>query len=205
MIIILSGGIGSGKSVAAGMLEDMYGFPVYCADDRVKQLYDEHPTLMSDIEKVLGEDFRDGEGTFVPSSLARRIFSDGDALAKVESLVFPILKEDFLMWVSTHPSSVHVLESATILEKDFFRGFGDFALIVTAPFELRLRRAMKRDSASEQDIRSRMEKQILMNDPTLVGADSCLPTAVCQNVGSMDDLRSNLAEIIENRVLTKML
>ena len=57
MILILSGGIGSGKSVAAGMLNEMYGFPVYSADQRVKELYIEHPTLLSGIEKELFEYF----------------------------------------------------------------------------------------------------------------------------------------------------
>ena len=51
MILILSGGIGSGKSVAAGMLNEMYGFPVYCADKRVKELYGEHPTLLKEDRK----------------------------------------------------------------------------------------------------------------------------------------------------------
>ena len=54
MILILTGGIGSGKSVAAGMLNEMYGFPVYSADVRVKELYDECPGLLDNIEAELG-------------------------------------------------------------------------------------------------------------------------------------------------------
>ncbi len=205
MILVLSGGIGSGKSVAAGMLNEMYGFPVYCADCRVKELYDEHPTLLGDIEKELGCVLRDSDGRFMPSVLAREIFADGKALETVEARVFPVLKEDFAQWVDTHPSSVHVLESATILEKDFFKGFGDFALVVTAPFEVRLARAIERDSASEIQVRARMEKQKMMNDPALLEGNCMLPYEVCENAGTLDDLRSNLAEIMVKRGLTKML
>ena len=38
MIILLTGGIGSGKSTAAGILRDTYGFPFYEADAAVKSL-----------------------------------------------------------------------------------------------------------------------------------------------------------------------
>ena len=205
MILILSGGIGSGKSVAAGMLSEMYGFPVYCADRRVKELYDEHPVLLSDIEKMLGCVLRDEDGRFVPSSLAREIFADNGVLEKVEALVFPVLKKDFEKWMGEHPSRVHVLESATILEKDFFKGFGDLALVVTAPSEVRLERAIARDSASQMQVRARMEKQKMMNDPALLESRCTLPYMVCENAGTLDDLRSNLAEIMKKSGLTKML
>lgn len=205
MILILSGGIGSGKSVAAGMLSEMYGFPVYCADARVKELYEEHPNLLEDIEKVLGCVLRDDEGRFVPSLLAREIFAEGNALDKVEALVFPVLKEDFEKWMGENPSKVHILESATILEKEFFKGFGDLALIVTAPFDVRLARAMERDNASQMQVRARMDKQKIFSDPSCLASVCSLPYELCENVGSEDDLRENLARIMEKYVLTKML
>ena len=205
MILILSGGIGSGKSVAAGMLNEMYGFPVYCADKRVKELYEEHPTLLCDIEKELGCDLRDEYGLFMPAALARKIFSDGEALNKVEALVFPALKEDLEKWMNEHPAKVHILESATILEKEYFKGFGDFALVITAPFELRVRRAIERDSSSEELIRARVEKQKLMNSLDLLGQFCSIPFEVWENAGTTDELRSTLSKFVENKGLTKML
>ena len=67
MILIITGGIGGGKSVAAGMLNEIYGFPVYSADVRVKELYDECPGLLANIEAQLGCSLRDKDGSFVPS------------------------------------------------------------------------------------------------------------------------------------------
>lgn len=205
MILILSGGIGSGKSVAAGMLNEMYGFPIYCADKRVKELYDEHPTLLKDIEKELGCNLRDENGGFMPAVLARRIFSEGEVLEKVEALVFPVLKEDFLQWADKHPAAVHILESATILEKEYFHGFGDFALIITAPFDVRLARAMERDSADEKQIIARIQKQIMMNNPAMLEQFLTLPFEVCENAGTIGELRSKLAVFVEKYGLTKML
>ena len=205
MILIVSGGIGSGKSVAVGMLNEMYGFPVYSADTRVKELYQEYPRLLEEIERGLDCKVRDDNGNFVPALLAKVIFSDYEALKKVESLVFPVLKDDFKNWMDEHPSKVHILESATILEKEYFKGFGDFALVITAPFELRVRRAIERDSSSEEQIRARVEKQKLMNSLDLLGQFCSIPFEVCENAGTTDELRSKLSKFVENNGLTKML
>lgn len=205
MILIVSGGIGSGKSVAAGMLEEMYGFPVYCADRRVKELYDEHPTLLCDIEAELRCTLRDKTGLFTPAALARKIFSEGGALEKVEALVFPVLKNDLEIWIKDHPSKVHIIESATILDKEYFKGFGDFALIITAPFEVRIRRAMERDSSSEDQVRARIQKQNLMNSLELLQQFCSIPFEVCENAGTTEELRLKLNEFVEKHRLTKML
>ena len=205
MILILTGGIGSGKSVAARMLNEMYGFPVYSADVRVKELYDECPGLLDNIEAELGCSLRDKVGSFVPSLLAREIFSDSGALEKVESLVFPVLMHDFNKWVEEHPSSVHIMESATVMEKDFFRGFGDLALLVTAPLELRIMRAVHRDSSTDEQVRARISKQKLMNEPSLLEGKTWLPFEVILNDGSTLDLRKKLTDFVEKNGLTKML
>ena len=205
MILIITGGIGSGKSVAAGMLNEMYGFPVYSADVRVKELYNECPGLLDSIEAELRCSLRDKDGSFVPSLLAREIFSESGALEKVETLVFPVLMDDFNKWMEEHPAGVHIMESATVMEKDFFRGFGDLALLVTAPLELRIMRAVHRDSSTDEQVRARISKQKLMNDPSLLEGKTSLPFEVILNDGSTLDLREKLTDFIEKNRLTKML
>ena len=205
MILIITGGIGSGKSVAVGMLNEMYGFPVYSADVRVKELYNECPGLLDSIEAELGCSLRDKDGNFVPSLLAREIFSESGALEKVETLVFPVLMDDFNKWMEEHPAGVHIMESATVMEKDFFRGFGDLALLVTAPLELRIMRAVHRDSSTDEQVRARISKQKLMNDPSLLEGKTWLPFEVILNDGSTLDLREKLTDFVEKNGLTKML
>ena len=205
MILIITGGIGSGKSVAVGMLNEMYGFPVYSADVRVKELYNECPGLLDSIEAELGCSLRDKDGNFVPSLLAREIFSESGALEKVETLVFPVLMDDFNKWMEEHPAGVHIMESATVMEKDFFRGFGDLALLVTAPLELRIMRAVHRDSSTDEQVRARISKQKLMNEPSLLEGKTWLPFEVILNDGSTLDLREKLTDFVEKNGLTKML
>ena len=94
-VLIVTGGIGSGKSQVCRILKEKYGFPVYEADIRAKALYVEIPEMLDDIEAAVGTCIRSDSGAFVPKMLADVIFTDADALRKVEDIVFPKLKEDF--------------------------------------------------------------------------------------------------------------
>ena len=199
-VLVVTGGIGSGKSLACRVLEHEYGWPVYNADAQVKHLYFSHPTLLSQIEEALGECFRDERGVFLPAKLASRIFSDRGTLAKVESLVFPCLTQDFMEWKAAHSGTGHlVLESATILEKPQLRDLGDFILLVDAPLSLRCRRAMERDGVSEQEVLKRADFQKLMNS---YSNGEIVPEVdfVLLNDSTEDSLRSKLSEIIEKIV-----
>lgn len=164
-VVVVTGGIGSGKSVACRFLSQEYGWPVYCADDKVKELYYRIPELVDEIEQALKGCFRDAMGCFVPSLLAAVIFSDREALRKVEALVFPRLMKDFDNWKSEYPDSDHViLESATILEKPELMHMGDITILVDAPIESRVTRAAERDGTTSEAVRQRMKNQRLMND-----------------------------------------
>ena len=202
MILVVTGGIGSGKSTVCNMLRDNYGFPVYEADSKAKELYDRYPDLLASIESTAGRSLRNSEGCFQPSVLAEIIFSDRRLLEKVEDLLFPFLKHDFDSWRKEHhDSSHHGFESATILEKPQFEGFGDLVLLVDAPFVLRLERASSRSNAKEDVIRQRMQNQILMNQFSDGLYDDRIDHVII-NDGSISDLSWNVADFIEKYSLT---
>ena len=164
-ILAVTGGIGSGKSEVCRILAENGLTLQYNADSRAKALYFEIPGLLDEIEKELGERFKDAEGNFVPSRLAAVIFSDAAALEKVEALLFPEMIRDFhRMIAEADQDQIVVFESATFLEKKQFDGFADIVLLVDAPFDMRLERACRRDGASKETIIARMKNQRLMNE-----------------------------------------
>ena len=59
MIIVLTGGIGSGKSTAARIMAEEWGYPVYEADSSVKRLYVTDEGLLRNIESDAGCSFRE--------------------------------------------------------------------------------------------------------------------------------------------------
>ena len=199
-VVVVTGGIGSGKSEVCRILSEMGLDLQYDADDRVKRLYSEHPSLLYDIESQIGCKLRDDAGMFVPSRLAERIFADADALKLVESLVFPALMDDFKEFCTINPGHEFVIfESATILEKPQFDGFGDVVILVDAPFGVRLKRACVRDNADRDKVLARMSNQKLMNllsegltDPRI--------DAVIMNDGTVEDLEAKVRKMVETNL-----
>lgn len=163
-ILVVTGGIGSGKSEVCRILSELGYVFQYNADSRVKELYDSVPGLVPRIESALGIHLRDKEGRFVPKLLAERIFNDRQELETVEAIVFPELKKDFEQFASeAGEEDVVIFESATVMEKRQFEGFGDKVLLVDAPFDVRLERACKRDGIRKDAILMRADNQKLMN------------------------------------------
>ena len=80
-----------------------------------------------------------------------------------------------------------VFESATILEKPQFDGFGDKVILVDAPFELRLERACIRDGVERDKVIARMQNQKLMNDISDGYVDPRIDIRII-NDGGMEDL-----------------
>ena len=196
-ILVITGGIGSGKSEVCRILAQKGLTVQYNADAKVKELYDTVPGLLESIEDRLGCCLRDEAGKFVPRCLAQRIFVDRQALETVESLVFPALMEDFLAFAGNSGSPFVVFESATILEKPHFDGFGDKVILVDAPVSMRMERACRRDGADREAVKARMANQKKMNALS-EGATDPRIDAVIVNDGSIAILEQKIEIIMSD-------
>lgn len=192
-VLVVTGGIGSGKSSVCRILHEKYGFPVYDADLHAKRLYIDTPSLLTDIESSLGVSLRDESGDFNSAELSKIVFGDSLALHKVEGLLFPVLLDDFNRWKNSCSTDWVIFESATILEKPYFSGFGDVVILVDAPISLRKARAMARDKASEEKVSARMNQQPLMNRLSEGETDSRIDHII-RNDSSLPDLESEIRE-----------
>lgn len=197
-VVVVTGGIGSGKSYVCRYLSARYGWPVYEADARVKELYQEHPTLLNDIEQALGVSVRNPDGSLASKLLADVIFKDPQALACVEGLVFPVLSEDFRQWKQGYEDCPFVLlESATILEKPQLEDMGDVVVLIDAPVHVRAARASVRDGVSDDAVRQRMGSQQLMNDISS-GVVRCPADFCILNDKTPAELDKKLDILVEN-------
>ena len=86
-VVVITGGIGSGKSEVCRIFADNGFAAQYNADSRAKALYVEYPSLLEAMQNRLGCSLKDDKGNFQPALLSARIFSDKAALETVESLL----------------------------------------------------------------------------------------------------------------------
>jgi len=176
--ILVTGGIGSGKSAVCAYLEEK-GIPVYYSDDRTKALYDNDPALLSQLETVFGSGIRMADGKLDRKALAALIFGSPENLAKLEAIVHPAVLKDFEAWKQTMGDCrAVVMESAIALERPVFENVFDHVIMVEAPWQTRLERAVSRDGADKEAILKRMAAQKLRSEKADVVVNNDLDLAV---------------------------
>ena len=153
----ITGGIGSGKSTVCDMLSG-YGIAVYVADDRAKELMTESEQLRSALVAAFGEATYDG-GKLNRAYLAESVFSNTEALARLNAIVHPAVMADFDRWAEEQEGEYVVLESAILFEAGLDDRV-DTTVAVMAPRDIRLQRAMQRDGATREQIERRMDNQL---------------------------------------------
>lgn len=156
--IAITGGIGSGKSYVSSLLQEQ-GIPIYNADDETKKLMLSDEGIRKDLVALLGEEVYQ-HGALNKGLLASYLFANPENGARINGIVHPRVKVDFSRWLEKHADKeIAGLECAILFEADF-EDTVDAIVMVYAPEDLRVERAMKRDGASEAQIRARMAAQM---------------------------------------------
>ena len=172
----LTGGIGSGKSTVASLLE-VYGMAVYSADTESKRLLEmpnpnpnrvsnpvrvetehRHSLIRKQLTALLGDSIYDANG-LNRKLMASLIFNDSSLLEQVNAIIHPEVGRHFQSWLEQQTTKYAVLESAILFESKFDR-YVDFCLTVYAPRELRIQRIMMRDGITEAEVWQRMQHQL---------------------------------------------
>lgn len=156
--IAITGGIGSGKSYVSALLEKA-GIPVYNADNESKRLTTENTEIRCGLVNLLGEEVY-AEGVLNKQMLASYLFANAENAARVNAIIHPCVKKDFKQWMEMHAESELVALESAILYESGFDNVVDTVVVVYAPKELRLKRAMLRDAASREQIEARMNAQM---------------------------------------------
>lgn len=152
----LTGGIGSGKSYIAGVLEKM-GYPVYYSDERAKLLTDTHPEIRTGLISRFGDQIY-SEGILNKKELAARIFNSDPDRIFVNQLIHPVVRADFDRWCAEQHTALVFNEAAILFETGAYKQF-DATILVVAPHELRMQRIVERDRCTVEQAETRMKSQ----------------------------------------------
>ena len=153
----ITGNIGSGKSIVSAMLRTM-GIPVYDCDTEAKRLMQTDKFIRCNIIEAFGEDCYTHEG-LNRKHLAGIIFNDATALQKMNSIVHPRVKEDFLQWSKKQNCPIVAMESAILFEAGMQKSV-DTTAAIYADREICIQRACSRSNAQRTEIEQRLDKQI---------------------------------------------
>lgn len=156
----ITGGIGSGKSYISELMRKK-GIPVFDFDSEAKSLMIRDHKIISSLKALLGEDaYINGE--INKPLMISYIFSSPENTEKINSIVHPRVKEEFISWSEEKNNegyNIVAIESAILFESGF-DSIVDKIVTVHAPLETRISRVIKRDNTTREKILDRIKSQI---------------------------------------------
>ena len=154
----ITGGIGSGKSVVSKILS-LLDIPIYLSDDEAKRLTATDETIRRELINLLGGELYQ-DGVLNKQKLANYLFASPENAEKINAIIHPQVKQDFRQWCMRHSASQFVAMESAILFESGFASEVDVVVMVYAPQEVRIQRAMMRDTASRTQIEQRIQRKM---------------------------------------------
>lgn len=193
LIIGITGGIGGGKSTLADKLR-ADGFEVYDSDKEARILQNEHPVIREKLIELFGSDIYNDEG-LNRKELARIVFQKSELLSKLNAVVHPVVRVDFKNWIEKrHEHKLLFMESAILFESGF-NLIVDKVIVITASEDIRIKRVIKRDGSSIDQVRLRIANQ-LPEDIKVDKADFVIHSDDNQPLDGK--MRKIISQLIEN-------
>lgn len=157
MIVGITGGIGSGKSLVAKIICASDDTAYYHADKEAKLLMNTSPSLKENIIAVFGEkSYQDN--TLDRKYISSLVFKEPKLLKSLNSIVHPAVKEHFRNFIASQKENTLIIYENAIL----FETNGDLIcniiISVNAPEEIRVKRVMERDDVTKKQV-----KDIIIN------------------------------------------
>ena len=192
LMVGLTGGIGSGKSVVARMLKDE-GAYVIDLDDLARRVVEPDKPAWRDVVAYFGTDILNPDRTLNRSALAEIVFSDPKSRKVLEEFTHPRIFEErdtLLEGIKAKdPCPVVVLDSPLLFELSFQKKF-DKVILVYISRDAQIKRARDRDGLSEKEVEKRLKAQIPIDEKRL------LSDYIIDNEGSLDNTRDQVREVM---------
>lgn len=162
LIIGVTGGIGSGKSEVCRIFRSL-GAMVVSADDLAREIMESNGEVRKEIEKAFGKDIYTVERKLSRKKLATAVFSSEISREKINATVHPHVLETMQQIIDReklrHRSRLLLFEAALFYESGADKMM-DYMIVVDADENVRIRRAIRRDESSRQEVLQRIKAQM---------------------------------------------
>ena len=159
--VALTGGIGTGKSTASKILNELGAF-IFDADKEAKNILKNNETIQSELIAEFGTDIMSGDEKIDNNKLARIAFQDQDHQLRLNSIIHPYVFQeidknfDDVLEKSAH--DIFVVDAALIYESGADTHM-DYVIVITALLKVRMERALQRETLTRDEILKRMDLQ----------------------------------------------
>ncbi len=168
----ITGGMGSGKSTVSNHIRSL-GYVVLDADQISRELMTPGAPLVQKLQRVFGEEIVDGYGELDRRKLAEMVFSDKNKTKRLNKIthdaIYKKITEEYKRIMEKNPDA-KVFADVPLLFEAGWEDMFDKTILVTAPMDVRIERVKARDGLTEEEIKTRMNRQ-MPEDKKAVKAD----------------------------------
>jgi dephospho-CoA kinase len=174
LLIALTGGIGSGKSTAAGFFRQC-GAEVIEADELAREVVSLGSVGLAAVRDHFGDGVIQSEGSLNREALARIVFGDAEQRAELEKIVHPLVAKSFRQRLASISEDAVVIYEIPLLAEGGRSEEFQLVIAIETPLSLRIERMSKRGFTDQQSM-SRIADQA-SNDDRRTIADIVLPNS----------------------------
>lgn len=154
----ITGGIGSGKSLACRYLEEL-GYKVIYADKIAKELYASNKALLKKLAGEFGKSILNIDGTLNRINARKVIFSNKKNIKRVNSIVHPFVFREMDRIVAAIKDRIIFFEAAIMFESGSYKRM-NYVVLIYADKETRIKRIINRDGVKRSDVLKLMKLQL---------------------------------------------
>lgn len=182
LVVGLTGGIGTGKTTVAALLARR-GADIVDCDALGRLVLEPGGAAYDEVVEQFGPRVVGDDGRIDRPALARIVFGDPLALARLNAITHPAIDGEIAQRIRDASAPVVVLDMAVLVESDLGAGQYQRVVVVEAPLDLRLvrleGRGVPRDDAlarmasqASDDDRRRVADHVVANDGDLDRLDA---------------------------------
>jgi len=158
LVVVLTGGVGSGKSSVAAILSEI-GVPVIDADAISRDLTAPGSPVLELIAEAFGTRFIDPDGHLDRAAIRALVFSDTAARARLESILHPRIGSEMQQRLAKLSAPYAVLEIPLLFEAGQ-TDLADRILVVDLPESEQIRRVRRRSGLEVKEIQRIIDSQV---------------------------------------------
>jgi len=147
----LTGGIGSGKTVVSDAFK-LHNVPIIDTDLIARKVLNTEKGLLNQLSTIFGQEIIDKQGQLIRSKLRDIAFKNKENKQKLDAIMHPAIRRTTLEQIHIHEqkeSPYCIIVVPLLIETGFIK-LVDRVLVVTAPFEMRLKWLNKRSQLNTE-------------------------------------------------------
>ena len=182
LLVGLTGGIGSGKSTVAHLLERR-GAVVFDADALARETVEPGTPGHDAVVERFGANVLLPGGELDREALASIVFADPAARRDLEAIVHPEVRRLFAEGCEEYRDTdrVVVFSAPLLVETGMHTAF-DVLVLVSTPVETQIERLLRDRAMSEEQVRARIDAQAPLEEK------AALADVIVDNEGTLEDL-----------------